>query len=81
MPRWIEDDQERMRRVETNTASHCMHDVDLDEVCPDCAEEADYEGENDDELMAALQVRRQGDPKPLAELKAKMKGKAHASRA
>ena len=77
MPRWIEDDQERMRQVDSSTDTHCTHGVELDVACDDCVEDADYEGENDDELMAALQVRRQGDPKPLAELKAKMKGRQY----
>lgn len=78
MPRWIQDNDERMRQVDSSADPHCTHGVELETACDDCAEDADYAGENDDELMAALVARKNGDSQKLVEYKAKMKGVRHA---
>ena len=78
MTRWIQDNDERMRQVDSGADLHCTHGVELDTKCDDCAEDADYAGEDDDELMAALAARKNGNAQKLVEYKAKMKGARHA---
>lgn len=79
MARWIQVG-ETMRRVESSQAAFCTHDIDLDDQCEECEEAAEYEGEDDDVLSAALKARKAGNPVPLVEYKSKMKGKAHVRR-
>ncbi len=37
--------EDRLRHVEGSDDAYCVHGIPLDEECAECAEEAEYEGE------------------------------------